>query len=46
MDGRRAFFYNGDSTGQNKKGAVGSLLFCAGKKKEENLWGNYWKSSI
>ena len=33
MDGGRAFFYNRDSTGQNKKGVVESLLFCAEKKK-------------
>ena len=33
MDGGRAFFYNRDSIGQNKKGVVESLLFCAEKKK-------------
>ena len=33
MDGGRAFFYNRDSIGQNKKGVVESLLFCEEKKK-------------
>ena len=44
MDGGRAFFYNRDSIGQNKKGVVGMGLYLC-KKLCHRLGHRIWAES-